>query len=66
MLVDNYRRLQPIGKRKIFLRSVKSRFHRIVQQRSKQIQLLANNNDIDIESSSSSEADERDLSEWYY
>lgn len=64
MLVDNYRRLQPIGKRKIFLRSVKSRFRRIVQQRSKQIQLLANNNDIEIEPSS--EADERDLSEWYY
>lgn len=57
LLVDNFRHLQPIGNRKIFLRSVTSRFTKLEK-------LMANEHDESDDSDD--EEDEEDPSEWYY
>lgn len=52
LLVDNYRHLQPIGNRKIFLRSVSQRTTKL----EKLIEMERSKND----------SDDEDPSEWYY
>jgi hypothetical protein len=53
LLVDNFRHLQPIGNRKIFLRSVTTRFTKLEKLLSKR-----NEDDLDL--------DEENPSDWYY
>jgi hypothetical protein len=53
LLVDNYRHLQPVGNRKIFLRSVTSRFTKLEK-------LIANEDNED------RTVNEDILAEWYY
>jgi carbonic anhydrase len=55
ILVDNYRHLQPIGKRKIFLRSVATRFTRL----EKIAKLVATNDRTEHDG-------EDEMLEWYY
>lgn len=52
LLVDNFRHLQPIGNRKIFLRSVSTRFTKLEK-------LLTNEHTDD-------DSNEEDPSDWYY
>jgi hypothetical protein len=52
LLVDNFRHLQPIGNRKLFLRSVATRFTRL----EKLVMSERDDND----------SDEEDPSFWYY
>lgn len=65
LLVDNYRHLQPIGNRKIFLRSISSRtieVEKIVEMEKYESALANNNNKNNFSDSSMTEDD----SEWYY
>jgi carbonic anhydrase len=52
LLVDNYRHLQPIGNRKVFLRSVSSRTTKLEKL------MISEHSTIDL--------DDEDPSDWYY